>query len=53
MTTCTAYEQGYCIYGKRCQFMHSAVDFSDFDEQRTRYQNLLNENARIMTERIA
>jgi len=33
--------------------MHSAVDFSDFDEQRTRYQNLLNENARIMTERIA
>lgn len=53
MTTCTAYEQGYCIYGKRCQFMHSAVDFSDFDQQRTRYQNLLNENARIMTERIA
>ena len=53
MTTCTAYQQGYCIYGRRCQFMHSAVDFSDFDQQKTRFQNLLAENARIMTERIA
>lgn len=32
--------------------MHSAVDFSDFEEQRTRFQNLLTENARIMQERI-
>lgn len=29
-----------------------AVDFSDFDKQRTRYQNLLIENTRIMKDRL-
>lgn len=37
-----------CMYGRRCQFCHLQADFSDFDQQRTRYQNLLTENARIM-----
>jgi len=54
MTLCTSYLKGdaYCIYGSRCQFCHPSRDFSDFDNQRTRYQNLLNENAKIMQSRI-
>ena len=52
MSMCTDYEKGCCMRGSRCPFLHSAIDCSDFDEQRTRFQNLLAENARIMTERI-
>lgn len=42
----------HCVYGTRCQFCHVSRDFSDFDSQRTRYQNLLNENVNIMKYRI-
>jgi len=54
MTLCTSYLNGdsFCIYGNRCQFCHPSRDFTDFDEQRTRYQNLLDENAKIMKSRI-
>jgi hypothetical protein len=54
MTLCKSYTtgQGYCQYGVRCQFSHIKTDFSDFDNQKTRYQNLLSENAAIMKSRI-
>lgn len=54
MTLCKSYQtgDGFCQYGARCQFCHLSRDFSDFDQQRTRYQNLLNENATIMKSRI-
>ena len=54
MTLCKSYMtgEGFCQYGVRCQFSHTSRDFSDFHVQRTRYQNLLNENATIMKSRI-
>ena len=53
MTLCKSYaQQGFCKYGARCQFQHTKTDFSDFDQQKTRYQNLLNENALIMRQRM-
>ena len=54
MTLCKSYTtgEGFCQYGVRCQFCHISTDFSDFDSQRTRFQNLLNENAAIMKSRI-
>lgn len=54
MTLCKSYmtTQGFCQYGVRCQFCHLSRDFSDFDQQTTRYQNLLHENAKIMQSRI-
>lgn len=54
MTLCKSYmtSDGFCQYGVRCQFCHLSRDFSDFNQQRTRYQNLLNENATIMKSRI-
>jgi len=54
MTLCNSYKTGagYCEYGVRCQFGHISRDFSDFDSQKTRYQNLLDENATIMKSRI-
>jgi hypothetical protein len=54
MTLCKSYMtgEGFCQYGVRCQFSHTSRDFSDFHEQRTRYQNLLHENATIMKSRI-
>lgn len=55
MTLCKSYMtggEGFCQYGVRCQFCHLSRDFSDFHSQKTRYQNLLHENATIMKSRI-
>merc|ERR1711990_338843 len=48
---CTQYqEQGYCMYGQRCQFLHSIYDLRD--KQNLSYKRGLAEEARLTLQRI-
>lgn len=55
MHYCTSFMSAphFCRFGARCQFLHVYVDFSNFCEQKTPYQNLLAENTRLCQMRLS
>ena len=53
MSLCDKYVHGGCCpYASRCQFAHPVFDFTDLDQHRTPFQNLLHANASNMKMRL-
>ena len=53
MSLCDKFVHGGCCpYASRCQFAHPVFDFTDLDQHRTPFQNLLHANSTNMKMRL-